>query len=115
MLRDPAVVAAYLGDASEEAARLSLLSVESLDVFYGDVQAVWDVSFRVEAGEIVTLVGRERRREDDAPEDDLRAFSRPGADASCSTARDLAGRPAYDAGRPRPRARCPRRVSSGRG
>jgi branched-chain amino acid transport system ATP-binding protein len=31
--------------------------VENLDVFYGDVQAVWDVSFQVEAGEIVTLVG----------------------------------------------------------
>jgi branched-chain amino acid transport system ATP-binding protein len=36
---------------------LSLLSVESLDVSYGNVQAVWDVSFRVEAGEILTLVG----------------------------------------------------------
>ncbi|MGE5717470.1 MAG: ABC transporter ATP-binding protein, partial [Acidobacteriota bacterium] len=36
---------------------MSLLSVESLDVFYGNVQAVWDVSFHVEAGEILTLVG----------------------------------------------------------
>jgi len=36
---------------------LSLLTVESLDVSYGNVQAVWDVSFRVEAGEILTLVG----------------------------------------------------------
>lgn len=36
---------------------MSLLSVESLDVSYGNVQAVWDVSFRVEAGEILTLVG----------------------------------------------------------
>ena len=36
---------------------MSLLSVESLDVFYGNVQAVWDVSFGVEAGEILTLVG----------------------------------------------------------
>jgi branched-chain amino acid transport system ATP-binding protein len=36
---------------------LSLLSVENLDVFHGNVQAVWDVSFRVEAGEILTLVG----------------------------------------------------------
>jgi branched-chain amino acid transport system ATP-binding protein len=31
--------------------------VENLDVFYGDVQAVWDVSFQVDSGEIVTLVG----------------------------------------------------------
>lgn len=36
---------------------MSSLRVENLDVFYGDVQAVWDVSFYVEAGEIVTLVG----------------------------------------------------------
>jgi len=36
---------------------VSTLRVEGVDVFYGDVQAVWDVSFAVEAGEIVTLVG----------------------------------------------------------
>ena len=36
---------------------MNLLSVESLDVSYGNVQAVWDVSFGVEAGEILTLVG----------------------------------------------------------
>ncbi len=36
---------------------MSSLRVENIDVFYGDVQAVWDVSFQVDAGEIVTLVG----------------------------------------------------------
>jgi branched-chain amino acid transport system ATP-binding protein len=36
---------------------VSSLRVEKLNVFYGDVQAVWDVSFQVAAGEIVTLVG----------------------------------------------------------
>ena len=36
---------------------MSLLSVESLDVFYGDVQAVRGVSFDVGAGEVVTLIG----------------------------------------------------------
>jgi branched-chain amino acid transport system ATP-binding protein len=36
---------------------VSSLRVENIDVFYGDVQAVWNVSFEVEAGEIVTLVG----------------------------------------------------------
>jgi branched-chain amino acid transport system ATP-binding protein len=36
---------------------MSTLSVQAVDVFYGDVQAVWEVSFQVEAGEIVTLVG----------------------------------------------------------
>ncbi len=36
---------------------MSLLSVESLDVLYGDVQAVRNLSFNVEAGEVVTLIG----------------------------------------------------------
>ena len=36
---------------------MSSLQVDKLDVFYGEVQAVWNVSFQVEAGEIVTLVG----------------------------------------------------------
>jgi len=33
------------------------LEIQGIDVFYRDVQAVWDVSFDVDAGEIVTLVG----------------------------------------------------------
>lgn len=34
-----------------------LLQVEHIDVFYGDVQVIWDMSFHVEQGEIITLVG----------------------------------------------------------
>ncbi len=34
-----------------------MLQVERLRVFYGDVQALWDVTFEVHPGEIVTLVG----------------------------------------------------------
>jgi branched-chain amino acid transport system ATP-binding protein len=34
-----------------------LLEVKGVDVFYGDVQAVWDVSLRVQRGNIVALVG----------------------------------------------------------
>ncbi|HYM59724.1 MAG TPA: ABC transporter ATP-binding protein [Thermoanaerobaculia bacterium] len=34
-----------------------MLEVDGIDVFYGNVQALWDVSFRVEEGEIVTLIG----------------------------------------------------------
>ncbi|HJW13403.1 MAG TPA: ABC transporter ATP-binding protein [Thermoanaerobaculia bacterium] len=34
-----------------------LLTVSHLDVFYGDVQAVWDVSFDVADREVVTLIG----------------------------------------------------------
>ena len=36
---------------------MKALEVQGIDVFYRDVQAVWDVSFDVESGEIVTLVG----------------------------------------------------------
>jgi branched-chain amino acid transport system ATP-binding protein len=34
-----------------------ILSVSHLDVFYGNVQAVWDMSFEVGEREVVTLVG----------------------------------------------------------
>ena len=34
-----------------------MLHVEHLAVFYGDMQALWDVSFEVNKGEIVTLIG----------------------------------------------------------
>ncbi|BAS26616.1 ABC transporter ATP-binding protein [Limnochorda pilosa] len=34
-----------------------MLEVQGIDVFYGQVQALWDVSFRVDEGELVTLVG----------------------------------------------------------
>ncbi|MGZ5957448.1 MAG: ATP-binding cassette domain-containing protein, partial [Myxococcaceae bacterium] len=36
---------------------MKALEVQGIDVFYRDVQAVWDVSFDVEPQEIVTLVG----------------------------------------------------------
>jgi branched-chain amino acid transport system ATP-binding protein len=34
-----------------------MLSVRNLDIFYGNVQAVWDVSFEVAKREVVTLIG----------------------------------------------------------
>jgi branched-chain amino acid transport system ATP-binding protein len=34
-----------------------MLRVDGIDVFYGDVQVLWDVSFEVKAGEIVALIG----------------------------------------------------------
>src|SRR5690625_2405877 len=34
-----------------------MLLVNDLNCFYGQVQAVWDVSFRVRHGEIVTIIG----------------------------------------------------------
>ena len=35
----------------------NMLEVKSLDVFYGDVQVLWDVNFEVKQGEIVALIG----------------------------------------------------------
>lgn len=34
-----------------------MLTLRNLDVFYGDAQALWDVSMEVTEGEIVTLLG----------------------------------------------------------
>lgn len=34
-----------------------MLRVESINVFYGDLQVLWDVSFEVKRGEILVLVG----------------------------------------------------------
>jgi branched-chain amino acid transport system ATP-binding protein len=34
-----------------------MLEIKNIDVFYGDAQALWDVSLTVEEGEIVTLLG----------------------------------------------------------
>jgi branched-chain amino acid transport system ATP-binding protein len=36
---------------------VTMLRVDSIDVFYGQVQALWNVSFEVNEAEIVTLVG----------------------------------------------------------
>jgi branched-chain amino acid transport system ATP-binding protein len=34
-----------------------VLEVRNIDVFYGDVQVIWDVSFEVNKGEVVALIG----------------------------------------------------------
>ena len=34
-----------------------MLAVNGLNVFYGNLQVVWDLSFHVEKGELVTLIG----------------------------------------------------------
>ncbi len=34
-----------------------MLEVKNIDVFYGDVQVIWDISFEVNKGEIVALIG----------------------------------------------------------
>ncbi|MHB8846277.1 MAG: ABC transporter ATP-binding protein [Nitrospirota bacterium] len=34
-----------------------MLEVRTIDVFYGDVQVIWDISFDVKQGEVVALIG----------------------------------------------------------
>ena len=34
-----------------------MLEIKNIDVFYGDVQVLWDVSFTAQAGEITALIG----------------------------------------------------------
>jgi branched-chain amino acid transport system ATP-binding protein len=34
-----------------------VLEIKNIDVFYGDVQVIWDISFNVNQGEIVALIG----------------------------------------------------------
>ncbi len=34
-----------------------MLEIKGIDVYYGDVQVIWDVSFEVHEGEIVSLIG----------------------------------------------------------
>jgi len=34
-----------------------VLEVRNIDVFYGDIQVVWDLSFEVKQGEVVALIG----------------------------------------------------------
>ena len=36
---------------------MNLLEVRGIDVLYGNVQALWQVSFDVAEGEIVTVIG----------------------------------------------------------
>jgi branched-chain amino acid transport system ATP-binding protein len=37
--------------------RPKVLEIKNIDVFYGDVQVIWDVSFEVKKGEVVALIG----------------------------------------------------------
>jgi branched-chain amino acid transport system ATP-binding protein len=34
-----------------------VLEIKNIDVFYGDVQVIWDISFNIKQGEIVALIG----------------------------------------------------------
>lgn len=47
----------YRPKKPKKANRILMLEIKNIDVFYGDAQALWDVSLTVKEGEIVTLLG----------------------------------------------------------
>jgi branched-chain amino acid transport system ATP-binding protein len=46
-----------MSEIGSPASGSEMLSVSNIDVFYGDVQVLWDLSFSVAKGEIVALIG----------------------------------------------------------
>ena len=43
---------------------MSMLSIKDLQVYYGAINAIKGISFDVEQGEIIALIGAKRRRKD---------------------------------------------------
>ena len=76
---NPAVIAAYLGVPDDELVSLHerpvLLEVRDIVVHYGRIQALHGVSLQVRQGELVTLLGCQRGRQDDDDAGHLRAAS----------------------------------------
>ena len=54
---NPQVIEAYLGKKEAEPMAETMLKVDNINVYYGNIHAVKDVSFEVHEGEIVTLIG----------------------------------------------------------
>jgi hypothetical protein len=57
-----------------------MLSVENLDVFYGDAQALDNIAIEIEQGAIVTIVGQWCRQELADPHDSRDAPACAGPD-----------------------------------
>ena len=78
---DPRVIAAYLGVPDEELRVVEqrgrpmsapLLQMSNVTACYGVLPVLHDVSLDIHQGEIVALIGAQRRRQDHADDDDLR-------------------------------------------
>ena len=55
VLNDKRVITAYLGE--EEVGAMAILEVKDLEVYYGVIQAIKGISFEVNQGEIIALIG----------------------------------------------------------
>ena len=89
-----------------------MLKVNGIDVFYGDLQVLWDVSFEVKEKEIVVLIGANGAGKSTT----LRTISglltpRKGSDRVRRRALDQAPRLPRDRTRHRPRPRRPAALS----
>jgi len=74
---------------------MSLLEARGIDVYYGDVQAVWDVSFEVGGGEVVTLIGANGAGKSTVLKT-LCGLLAPRRGRVFFDGRDITGRPAYE-------------------
>src|SRR5215213_2089920 len=79
---------------SDEDMRQSMLSVESVDVFYGDAQALDGVSLEVEEGAIVAIVGANGAGKTSLIRT-IAGMQRPSAGAIRYRGSDIAGWPSY--------------------
>ncbi len=96
---DPAVIAAYLGEGDEdEAGRLmtsDCLSLSGVTAFYGAIQALRGVDLEVERGRDRHADRRQRRRQIDPDDDDLRQSPGPRRVRSCMRATDITAWPTH--------------------
>ncbi len=77
-----------------------MLEVDGINVFYGEAQALWDISLKVNEGEIVTLIGSNGAGKSTTHQDDLRPADPGSRGRSVSTAAASAGWPRIRSSKP---------------